>query len=68
MVEFANDQNPNDVEVMHRLNWLKGNSDQKGGMVTVLSYYNELARKFLLEGKFKSAYRILAVEFEKNLS
>ena len=52
---------------MHRLNWLKGNTASTNGMVTVLSYYNELARKFLLEGKFESAYYLLNEELKRNL-
>ncbi len=36
-------------------------------MVTVLSYYNELARKFMLEGKFESAYYLLNEEFHRSL-
>jgi hypothetical protein len=59
--------NPDDVEAMHRLNWLKGNTAAGGGMSTVLSYYNELARKFLLEGKFESAFHLLNVEFTRSL-
>jgi len=52
---------------MHRLNWLKGNTSSTAGMVTVLSYYNELARKFMLEGKFESAYYLLNDELHRSL-
>ena len=53
---------------MHRLNWLKNNPSSPGGVLTVLAYYNELARKFLLDGKFASAHTLLTTEFNKNLS
>jgi len=53
---------------MHRLNWLKGNTSSTTGMVTVLAYYNELARKFMLEGKFESAYYLLNDELRRSLN
>jgi hypothetical protein len=55
-VEFVKDLRDEDIETMNRLNWLKKDSTTLESFAAMFSYYNELARKFLLEGRFDSAH------------
>ena len=42
------------------LRWLHTNSDEQR-LEVLLCYYNELARRFLVEGKWGAAYHLLKI-------
>jgi len=53
-----------DERTMDVLKWLQ----EKDDLATVLSMYAELARKFLIERKFKPANQLLSSFMNSNLS
>lgn len=49
-----------DIQIIESLKWLKTSHSAPQGLVVIVSHYNELARKFLLEGRLKAAEHLLA--------
>ena len=48
-VEFRTQLTEEEVRSIQSLKWMKLSHSKRENLVTVLGYYNEVARKFLLE-------------------
>lgn len=58
-VRFSTNLNEEDLEKVESLKWLKLSHQGQNETATVLGCYNELARKFLLEGQVQAAEYLL---------
>lgn len=67
-IEFIQDISEEDHKNMEQLNWLKQKFIGEDSLVQMLKFYNELARKLLLEGKYQSAGVLLENHFYSNIS